>query len=132
MVKNDSSLSFRDFLPTALILALTGWAGLLIVIYTSLPTLGPRWLFFFFGIIAITGITMPVILYLHKRFPSKPVVEKVVILRESLFLGILAAAIAWLKIGNVLNTNLGWIIAGAFLVIELLLRLWESSRWKPK
>ncbi len=132
MVKNDSSLSFRDFLPTALILALTGWAGLLVVIYTSLPTLGPRWLFFFFGVIAISGITMPVILYLHKRFPSKPVVEKVVILRESLFLGILAAAIAWLKIGNVLNTNLGWIIAGAFLVIELLLRLWESSRWKPK
>jgi hypothetical protein len=75
---------------------------------------------------------MPLVLYLHKRFPSTPPVEKVVILREALFLGILAAAIAWLKIGNVLNTNLGWILAGAFLVIELLLRLWENSRWKPR
>ncbi len=132
MDNQKSSASFRDFLTTFLVLTLGGWIGVIIIIFATLPTLGPRWLFFFFSVIALTGTTIPLVYYLHKRFPSKPPVEKSVILRESIFLGIFGAAIAWLKVGNVLNTNLALIMAGAFLVIELLLRLWESSRWKPK
>ena len=132
MDNQKSSASFRDFLTTFLVLTLGGWLGVIIIIFATLPTLGPRWLFFFFSVIALTGTAIPLVYYLHKRFPSKPPVEKSVILRESIFLGIFGAAIAWLKVGNVLNTNLALIMAGAFLVIELLLRLWESSRWKPK
>jgi len=31
----------------------------------------------------------------------------------------------------VLNSSLAFILAGAFIVIELLIRVWERSRWKP-
>ena len=123
--------SFKEYLPSFLVLTLTGWVGLILVILLLLPTLGPRWLFFFFLMLAVSGSVMPIVYYLNKRFPSNPPAEKTVIIRQSIWFGAFAATITWLQMGRVLNTALGLILAGAFILIELLLRLWEHSHWKP-
>ncbi len=131
-MENQKPYTFKDFLPVFLILTLSGWIGLLVVVLIFLPLLGPRWLFFFFGVLALSGTTLPLVYYLNRRFPSDPLAEKSVIIRQSLWFGIYGSTIAWLQMGRVLNTGLALILAGAFILIELFLRLLERSRWKPK
>jgi hypothetical protein len=123
--------TFKDFLTAFLILFLTGWIGLVIIIFATLPTLGPRWLFFFLGVIALTGTALPITYFLNKRFPSTPPAEKYIIIRQAIWFGVYGSSLAWLQMGQVLNASLALILAGAFIVIELLLRVWERSHWKP-
>ncbi len=122
----------RTYLPLALILTITGWVGLLIIIQGTLPNLGPRWLFFFFGVLALTGPAIPITYYLNLRFPSNPPVEGMVILRQALWVGVFGSTVAWLQLGRVLSPGLALILAGVFVLIEFLLRLFERSRWNPK
>ncbi len=131
-MENKPSYTFKDFLPAILILSLSGWGGLALLILLAVPTIGPRWLFFFLGVLALTGTSLPIIYYFNKRFPSDPPVDKGVILRQAVWIGVYGSAVAWLQMGRVLNTGLAVILAGAFILIELLLRLWERSHWKPK
>jgi len=126
-----STTTFKDFLTAFLVLFLTGWIGLVIIIFATLPTLGPRWLFFFLGVIALTGTALPITYFLNKRFPSTPPAEKYIIIRQAIWFGVYGSSLAWLQMGQVLNTSLALILAGAFIVIELLLRVWERSHWKP-
>jgi hypothetical protein len=127
----SSTTTFKDYLPAFLVLFLAGWIGLVIVIFVTLPTLGPRWLFFFLGVVALTGTAIPITYFLNKRFPSTPPAEKYIIIRQAIWFGVYGSSLAWLQMGQVLNTSLALILAGAFIVIELLLRLWERSHWKP-
>ena len=122
----------RTFLPLSVVLTLLGWGGLLIVIGATLPTLGPRWLFFFLGVLALTGPALPITYYLNKRFPSNPPVEDMVILRQALWFGVFGSTIAWLQLGRILTPGLLLILAVVFVLIEFLLRLFERSRWNPK
>lgn len=122
----------RTYLPLTLILTIAGWVGLLIIILGTLPNLGPRWLFFFFGVLALTGPVIPLTYYLNLRFPSKPPVDGMVIVRQALWVGVFGSTIAWLQLGRVLSPGLALILAGVFVLIEFLLRLFERSRWKPK
>lgn len=128
--KNKAFL--RIYLPLALLLAILGWGGLLILINSTVPRLGPRWLFFFFGVLALTGPALPLTFFLHRRFPSDPPVDGMVILRQALWVGVFGSTVAWLQLGRVLTTGLALILAGVFILIEILLRLFERSRWKPK
>ncbi len=123
------------FIPTYLLLtfALTflGWGGLFLIITTTVPELMPRWLFFFLSVLALTGPSLPIVYYLNKRFPSDPPVEGMVILRQALWVGVFGGTLAWLQLGRVLNPGLALILAGVFILIEFLLRLFERSRWNP-
>ena len=130
-MKTDTQKFIRAFLPLAVILTLAGWGGLLLVIRATVPTLGPRWLFFFLGVLALTGPTLPIVYYLNKRFPSEPPVEDMVILRQALWVGVFGSTVAWLQLGRVLTPGLALILAGVFVLIEFLLRLFERSRWNP-
>jgi hypothetical protein len=121
----------RTFLPLTLVLTLIGWAGLWIVISGTLPTLGPRWLFFFLGVIALTGPALPLTYYLNQRFPSSPPVDGMVIVRQALWVGVFGSTLTWLQLGRVLTPALALILAGVFVLIEFLLRLFERSRWDP-
>ena len=127
----SSTTTFKDYLTAFLVLFLTGWIGLVITIFATLPTLGPRWLFFFLGVVALTGTAIPITYFLNKRFPSTPPAEKYIIIRQAIWFGVYGSSLAWLQMGQVLNTSLALILAGAFIVIELLLRVWERSHWKP-
>ncbi|NMC13029.1 MAG: hypothetical protein GYA34_09110 [Chloroflexi bacterium] len=130
-MEKQYSPSVKSVLPAALLLALTGWAGLAGVIYFSLPTVGPRWLFFFFAVLAITGTFLPFTAYLNRRFPSTPSAGLNVILRQAIWVGIFIPTLAWLQIARVLTLGLAGLLAMSLVIIEILLRLRERSRWKP-
>ena len=130
-MKHNSQPFLKTFLPLSLLLTLFGWGGLMIVIRGMLPTLGPRWLFFFLGVLALTGPALPITYYLNQRFPSDPPVEGMVIVRQALWVGVLGSTVAWLQLGRVLTPALALILAGVFMLIEFLLRLFERSRWNP-
>ena len=123
--------SVKSTLPAAIILALTGWIGLLYLFLYMLPTLGPRWLFFFFSVIAVTGPFLPVAAFLNLRFPTEPVANLGTVLREASLTGIFFATLAWLQLGRVLTLPLGLLLAAGIVLIEFLIRLREKGRWEP-
>ena len=130
-MKTGTQKFLRTFLPLSLVLIIVGMGGLLLIIQSTVPTLGPRWLFFFLGVLALTGPALPVVYFLNRRFPSDPPVEGMVILRQALWVGVFGSTIAWLQLGRVLTVGLALILAGVFALIEFLLRLFERSRWNP-
>ena len=128
---NNTPPSFRSILPLSIILVATGLLGLFILMQVSLPTIFPRWVFYFFIVLAATGLALPVALFLNIRFPSKPAVGMVIILREGIWAGIYASLIAWLQLGRASTSFLAGVLAIVVILVEVLLRVWERSRWEP-
>ncbi len=128
---NQTSPPVRNFLPAAVLLALIGWGGLYALMNFTFPTVGPRWLFFFLGVLAITGTALPFVAFLNNRFPTQPPVSPVVIIRESIWFGIYFPTLAWLQLGRVLTPALVLLLAVGFFAIEVLLRMRERSQWNP-
>jgi hypothetical protein len=126
-----TSPSVRSTLPTALLLALIGWTGLAYLFMFTLPTLWPRWLFFFLLVLGISGISLPFAAFLNRRFPTQPPANQNAILREASLVGIYFAALAWLQLGRVLTMPVVFLLAFGLLLIEFLIRLREKSRWEP-
>lgn len=120
------------FIPFSLGLMVIGWGSLFLLVFHTLPTLGMRWLFFFFGVLAVTGTAMPIVAFLNIRFQSKPPATVGVIVRQSLWIGAYFPALAWLRIGRVLTTGLAIFIALCMIAIEVALRLRERSQWIPR
>ena len=129
---SQSSPPVKTFIPAALILALIGWGGLYALLNFTIPTVGPRWLFFFLGVLALTGTSLPIVAFLNQRFPSTPPVSSGIIVREALWIGIYFPTLAWLQLGRVLTPALIMLLAIGFFAIEILLRLRERSQWKPQ
>jgi hypothetical protein len=115
-----------------MVLFILGWGGLAALVIYTLPTVGPRWLFFFLEVLALTGTVLPLIAFLNRRFPSLPPPTAGVVVRQSLWFGIYGATLAWLQIGRVLTPALALLIAVGLILIEFLLRLRERSQWKPE
>lgn len=130
-MNSQSSPPVRTFIPAAIILAVLGWGGLYFLVSLTIPTVGPRWLFFFLSVLALTGTGLPVIAFLNQRFPTNPPVSAGVIVREAIWVGIYFPTLAWLQLGQVLTPALSLLLAVGLLAIELLLRLRERSQWKP-
>ena len=123
--------TIKSFMPTALLLILIGGGGLMVVINQTLPSLGPRWLFFFFTVIAVTGVILPIAAFLNKRFPTTPAVSKSTVLREAILVGIFVPTLAWLQLNRALTGSLLIILGLGFGLLEWFIRLREQSRWKP-
>lgn len=119
------------FLPTTIFLLGLGWGGLFALFSSTEPTLLPRWIFFFLVVTAFTGLGLPVVSFLNHRFPNDPPARVNVIVRQSLWVGVYAATLAWLQYGRVLNIALVILVAFAFFAIEWFLRLRERSQWTP-
>ena len=128
---NNHTPTFRSILPLSIILALVGILGLFILMQFSLPTIFPRWVFYFFIVLAASGLALPVVVFLNIRFPSKPPVGMPIILREAIWAGVYASLIAWLQLGRALTSFLTGTLAVVVILIEVLLRIWERSRWTP-
>lgn len=122
---------FRAFLPFAVLLAVVGWGGIALLINNTLPTLGPRWLFFFFITIAMTGTGLPIIVFLNIRFQSVPPIDTNVVIRQASWVGVYAGVLAWLQLGRILTPTIGVAIAVGLVVIEGFIRMREKSRWDP-
>ena len=126
-----NSPSVRSTLPASLTLALVGWGGLAYLIIYTLPTVWNRWLFFFLGILAISGLMLPLVAFLNRRFPTQPPATTGTLVRESAFFGLYFAIVAWLQLGRVLTPALAALIAFGLTLIEFLIRLREQARWEP-
>ncbi len=121
---------FFKIILTGTLLALIGWLGLAGIFYYTLPTLGPRWLFFFMFMMALSGTFLPVTYFLNRRFPSSPPAGGAVIVRQAMWFGIYGDLLAWLQLGRVLNIPRATFLFVGFVLIEILLRLGEQSRWR--
>lgn len=129
-METHSFPSIRSFLPASILLMVAGWGGLAALIITTLPTVGPRWLFFFLAVLALTGTALPVMAFLNRRFLSTPAPTAGIIVRQALWVGVYGATIAWLQIGQVLTPYLAILLAAGLVLVEFLLRLSEKSQWK--
>lgn len=123
--------SVSSFLPTTIILLILGWGGLFFLFQRTMPTVGPRWLFFFLWVLALTGTALPGVAFLNRRFPTVPPATPGIIIREAIWVGLYGATLAWLQLGRVLNLALGVLLASGFIAIEILVRLRERSQWEP-
>jgi hypothetical protein len=121
-----------SILITSIVLNLVGWVGLILLLNFSLPTLGPRWIFFLLLTIAISGLALPILFFLHLRFPTDPPAEMNVYIREALFVSIFVDMLAWLQLGRVLSPLRAFLVAVGMVAIEFFIRLRERSKFKPK
>jgi hypothetical protein len=70
--------------------------------------------------------------FLNRRFSSEPGVNSSVVVRQSLWVGIYVSLLCWLQLGKVLSSTLAVTLAIALTLIELILRMFERSRFKPR
>jgi len=126
-----STPSVKSYFPTAFFLSVIGLFGLVYLFLYTLPTPGPRWLFFFFSVLAASGLFLPLAAFLNLRFPTQPPAGRVVVVRESSLVGIYIATLSWLQLGRVLTLGFGLLLASGLILVELLIRLREKSRWEP-
>lgn len=129
-MNSNSSPRVANFLPASILLFILGWGGLAGLVITTLPTVGPRWLFFFLCVLAITGTMMPITAFLNRRFPSTPPPTPMVVVRQALWFAVYISTLIWLQMGRVLNPALVVLLAIGLGLIEFLLRLSEKSQWK--
>ena len=108
-----------------------GWSGLYWVVFFTSPSGGTRWVFFFSGVLALTGTVLPFVAFLNRRFPSNPPPTSAVIVRQAIWVGIYLPTLAWLRIGRVLTPSLALLLALSLALIEWFIRLRERSQWKP-
>jgi len=127
----DEQLNFKPFGLSALILMLLGWGGLYLLITLTVPDVWPRWGFFVLVLVAITGTLLPVIYFLHRRFPDTPPADTNVIVRQAMWFGIYGATLAWLQLGHLVTVYVILGLAGGLIAIEYFLRLRERSHWSP-
>jgi hypothetical protein len=130
-VQSQKLPSFWSFLWISLVLSVIGWGGLILLIFMTQPTLGPRWLFFFLFTLALSGTALPVTYFINRRFPADPPVDGGVVLREAMWFGVYGSLLAWLQMGDVLTSGLAFVLAMGLIVIEFLLRMGERSQWSP-
>ncbi|MFN8383214.1 MAG: hypothetical protein U0V02_14815 [Anaerolineales bacterium] len=124
---DSQSPTFKIYLPSAITLILIGWGGLAATLYFSLPFVWSRWAFFVFIIMGLTGIALPVVYYLHKRFPEEPPAEANVIIRQSLWVGVYGATLAWLQLGRLVSLYVILGLAGGLIAAEYFIRIREKA-----
>ncbi len=122
---------FRPFLTAAILLFVLGTGLFALAVFALEPTVWPKWLFFFGGTLALTGLGLPAAWFLNLRFPSEPPAGAHVILRQASWAGVFGGLLAWLQQEGLVSLG---ILAGLGLglfVIEYLIRMRERSLWRP-
>ncbi len=122
--------AFRRLLPAAIALFLLGAGGLALLIFTTYPVLWARWAFFLCLVALLTGAALPAVAYLHQRFATRHPTHERTVLRESLWLGLYAAILAWLQLGRALTPLSALIPALGLAALEILLLVSEKNK-KP-
>jgi hypothetical protein len=127
---DTQKITFRNYLPSTLILIILGWGGLAALLYFSLPFVWSRWGFFVFGILALTGTALPIVYFLNQRFSSAPPAESNVIVRQAVWVGVYFATLAWLQLGRLVTIYVVLGLAGGLIATEYFIRVREKANWK--
>ncbi len=127
----DEKLQFKPFGLSALALAIVGWGGLYLVITMTLPFVWSRWGFFALLLMALTGTALPIVYYLHKRFPTEPPADANVIMRQAMWVGVYGATIAWLQLGRLVTLYVILGLAGGLIAAEYFIRIREKANRRP-
>jgi len=127
----DEKPNFRPFLFSTFVLFIGGWTGLALLLNYTLPTVWPRWGFFALLVLACTGTAIPVSFWLNSVFSTSPAADPGVVVRQSIWVGVYFAVLAWLQIGRLLSFSIALWLALGMIVLEYLLRLRETSSSKP-
>jgi hypothetical protein len=130
-VSDSSPSGYRSLFLAAAVLAAIGWLGLLILMNTTLPTIGPRWLFFFLLTQAAAGTALPFLWFLRRRFSAGDATPGSVLLREALWVGLFASTCAWLQINRGLTLTVALFLALGLVAFESLLLRIERTTWRP-
>lgn len=129
MSRRANSLSTLSL--AAIILAALGWLGLILIMLQTLPTVGPRWLFFFCLMAAVTGTALPFVRLLRRRFSADKTPKASVVMRQSLWVAFFVTLCAWLGMNRSFSLPLAFLLGVGLLIIEWLIRLLERSAWRP-
>lgn len=124
---DSQQIPFKTYLPSAITLISIGWGGLAAILYFSLPFVWSRWAFFVFIIMALTGIALPIVFYFHKRFPDESPAEPNVIIRQSIWVGVYGATLAWLQLGHLVTLYVILGLAGGLIAAEYFIRIREKA-----
>ena len=131
MESTPQSPSVIKFVPAAILLGGLGWTAVVWLFINAVPyAAGVRWLFFLFFFLAVSGSALPGVAFLNRRFPGRIPATQTVILRQSAWIGLYAAAIAWLQIGKLVTFATAALLAVGLLVLELVFRLREIGGWR--
>lgn len=127
----DEKLHFKPFGLSALALAIMGWGGLALLITMTLPFVWSRWGFFVLLLMALTGTALPVVFYLHQRFPTEPPADASVIMRQAMWVGVYGATLAWLQLGRLVTLYIILGLAGGLIAAEYFIRIREKANRRP-
>lgn len=75
----------------------------------------------------LTGLALPIVFYLHKRFPIETPAEANVIIRQSLWVGVYGATLAWLQLGRLVTLYVILGLAGGLIAAEYFIRIREKA-----
>jgi hypothetical protein len=127
--------NFPPMIPiivTGLLAAGIGVVGLVYIVLMADPELFPRWLFFFMLFLTLSGTALPFVAYLNRRFTSDPPAGEAVIVRQTIWVGVFGGVLSWLQLGRILNPAVAIFLAIGLILLEILIRLGERARWKPR
>jgi hypothetical protein len=101
------------------LIAILSWLGMLSVVQLSISP-ATKTLFFSLLFAAVTTTTMPVVAYLNARFGKfrDPRLYRVRFVRQSIWLGVFAAVVAWLQARRMLDATVGLILLAVLALIE--------------
>ncbi|MCJ7519195.1 MAG: hypothetical protein MUO42_05930 [Anaerolineaceae bacterium] len=129
-------MAYKSFLPpfgkifiTSLLLSILGLGGLAFIFIALEPTLGPRWMFYFFLTMAGTGLALPAAYIIQRRL-AKQYVPARVLIREGLFFGIYLDLLAWLQIGRIASNLVIFLLASGMVLLEVFLRMAEKATFR--
>jgi len=127
----EEKLQFKPFGYSALALALIGWGGLYLVLTFTVPLVWARWGFFVLLLMALTGTALPIVFYLHQRFPETPPADANIIIRQAMWVGVYGATLAWLQLGRLVTLYVILGLAGGLIAAEYFIRIREKASRRP-
>ncbi len=117
-------------LLSGIILTVAGLSALLFLITRTDPTVINRWFFFLFFFMTCSGLSLLIAITIN-RF-SRNEHSSGLILRHSLWAGILAAIVAWLRIADLLHLPIVFFLIITIMIIEYLLTRREEAERKSE
>ena len=120
--------AFRRLWMAAIALAFVGAVGLALLVFMVYPVLWARWAFFLCLSALATGVSLPLIAYLHHRFPAGAPTHERTVLREGVWVGLYLGVLAWLQLGRILTPISALIPAVGLAALEAFLLVGEKHR----